>query len=59
MAVPTDRSHHIAICNYGGHKIPAAIGRKNITGCQFHPEKRGEAGLKILKEFIIYYLKII
>ena len=52
MAVPTDPAHRIADCLYGGHKIPATIGRDQITGCQFHPEKSGEVGLKILRSFI-------
>jgi glutamine amidotransferase len=27
------------------------VARENIIGCQFHPEKSGEIGLKILKRF--------
>ena len=53
MAVPTDPAHRIADCVYGGHLIPAAIGRDRITGCQFHPEKSGEVGLKILRRLIL------
>lgn len=53
MAVPSDPAHCIAECVYGGHLIPATIGRDQITGCQFHPEKSGEVGLKILRRFIL------
>ncbi|WP_076792543.1 imidazole glycerol phosphate synthase subunit HisH [Chlorobium sp. KB01] len=53
MAVPTDPAHIIAGCLYGGHFIPGVIGRDQITGCQFHPEKSGEVGLKILRRFIL------
>ena len=53
MAVPTNTAHRIADCQYGSHKIAATIGRDNITGCQFHPEKSGEVGLKILRRFIL------
>ncbi len=53
MAVPTDPMHRIADCLYGGHKVPAVIGRNKIIGCQFHPEKSGEVGLKILRRFIL------
>lgn len=53
MAVPTELSHRIADCIYGGHKIAATIGQGHITGCQFHPEKSGEVGLKILRRFCI------
>lgn len=53
MAVPTDTAHRLADCMYGGHKIAATIGRDQITGCQFHPEKSGEVGLKILRSFVL------
>lgn len=52
MAVPSDPAHCIAECIYGDHPIPAAIGKDQITGCQFHPEKSGEVGLKILRRLI-------
>ncbi|PJZ45521.1 imidazole glycerol phosphate synthase subunit HisH [Leptospira brenneri] len=52
MAVPQSENHLLATCNYGGNHIPAVIHRDNITGCQFHPEKSGEIGLKILKKFL-------
>jgi glutamine amidotransferase len=51
MAVPADPQHRLADCIYGGHRISAAIARDHITGCQFHPEKSGEVGLRILKRF--------
>lgn len=53
MAAPLNPAHQIADCVYGGQPIPAAIGRDQITGCQFHPEKSGEVGLKILRRFIL------
>ena len=53
MAVPTNSAHRIADCLYGGHKIAAMVGRDHITGCQFHPEKSGEVGLKILRRFCV------
>jgi glutamine amidotransferase len=51
MAVPAAPEHRIADCEYGGIRIPAVIGHGQITGCQFHPEKSGEVGLKILRRF--------
>lgn len=53
MAVPLNPEHRIADCVYGGHRIAATIGRGQITGCQFHPEKSGEVGLKILRRFCV------
>jgi len=52
MAEPTDRDHRIADCLYGGVQISAVIGRGNVYGCQFHPEKSGLVGLKILRAFL-------
>jgi len=53
MAVPSDSNNLIAECNYGGIKIAAMIGKDQITGCQFHPEKSGEVGLEILRNFCV------
>ena len=41
----------IAFSNYGGIKVPAIVCKNNIYGVQFHPEKSGEVGLEILKNF--------
>ena len=46
-------AHRIADRFYGGHRVSAVIGRNQITGCQFHFEKSGEAGLKILRKFCV------
>ena len=40
----------IATSEYGAH-LTAAVASGNVYGCQFHPEKSGEVGLKILKAF--------
>ena len=40
----------IATTEYGA-ELTAAVQEGNVYGCQFHPEKSGEVGLKILKAF--------
>ena len=40
----------LATAEYGA-PLTAAIGRGNVCGCQFHPEKSGDVGLGILKAF--------
>jgi imidazole glycerol-phosphate synthase subunit HisH len=52
MAPPADPRDRLADCVYGGQQIPAVIERGNVFGCQFHPEKSGEVGLKILRAFL-------
>lgn len=52
MASPSDPGHRIADCAYGGVLVSAVIERENIFGCQFHPEKSGEVGLKVLRRFL-------
>lgn len=41
----------IATCEYG-ERFVAAIRRDNIMATQFHPEKSGDAGIRLLKLFI-------
>lgn len=52
MASPLAAAHRLADCLYGGVRVSAVIGRDNVFGCQFHPEKSGVVGLKILKRFL-------
>ena len=40
----------IALTEYGA-PVTAAVAKGNVMGCQFHPEKSGDVGLKILKAF--------
>ena len=40
----------IATTEYGA-TVTAAVAKGNVMGCQFHPEKSGDVGLKILKAF--------
>lgn len=48
---PEDSSIIKAVADYG-IKVPACVQCGNILATQFHPEKSGEPGLKLLSNFI-------
>ena len=48
---PKNKYNILANCLFNGHRICVAIKEGNIYGTQFHPEKSGKVGLKILKNF--------
>lgn len=41
----------VAVTEYGG-AFSGAVERANVMGVQFHPEKSGEAGMRILRNFV-------
>ena len=45
----------IATSEYGNQEFCAVVKRNNVVGTQFHPEKSGVVGLKILQEFCKLY----
>lgn len=49
--VPEDQSVITATTEYG-EKLTAAVAKDNIMATQFHPEKSGDVGLQVLKNFI-------
>ena len=46
-----DENIVVATTEYITH-IHAAVEKDNVFGCQFHPEKSGDVGLQILKNFV-------
>ncbi|MCY0870456.1 MAG: imidazole glycerol phosphate synthase subunit HisH [Firmicutes bacterium] len=49
-AQPEDPQQVVATAEFGG-KLPAVVARGSVLGVQFHPEKSGAVGLRILKNF--------
>lgn len=51
--VDTDPEHTLAACEYGLEFAASVVNSKgNVMGTQFHPEKSGDVGLQILKNFV-------
>ena len=50
MAHPADENDLAAVTDYGT-RVPAMVARGSLFGCQFHPEKSGEVGLRMLQNF--------
>jgi glutamine amidotransferase len=49
--VPTDESCVVATTDYG-QPFPSVLGRENWVATQFHPEKSGQAGLRLYANFL-------
>jgi imidazole glycerol-phosphate synthase subunit HisH len=54
--VSTDELYEVAMCDYG-LQFPAIIASEagNVIGTQFHPEKSGVTGLRMLRNFVENY----
>ena len=51
-AVPEDLNIIAAQVNYGSEKLTAIIENDNLLACQFHPEKSGSTGEKLLRRWL-------
>ncbi len=49
---PSKQKNIFAYTQYGNTRFCSAIKMDNVYGCQFHPEKSGDVGLKIIENFI-------
>ena len=49
---PSNPADKIACYDYDGIEVTAAVRHGNIFGCQFHPEKSGPVGLRIVAAFL-------
>ncbi len=52
MAIPSNEGDILAHYDYNGRNITACTHKDNIYGFQFHPEKSGEDGLRLLEKFL-------
>lgn len=50
--VPAEASIICATTEYGGTTFASAVARENLFAAQFHPEKSGEIGLAMLRNFL-------
>lgn len=49
---PESAEDVLALTVYGGLTYCSAVKKGNVYGCQFHPEKSGRLGLKIIENFL-------
>jgi glutamine amidotransferase len=50
--VPVDTSTILGTTEYRGRPFVSAVRRDRITGLQFHPERSGDAGIRVLASFV-------
>ena len=53
---PADTPDIIAVAEYGG-PVPAIVGKDNVIGLQFHPEKSGRVGDQLWRNILEWFGK--
>jgi imidazole glycerol-phosphate synthase subunit HisH len=51
---PIDQGDILGTSEYAGNTFTSVLGRKNLLACQFHVEKSGKWGLKLLNNFCLW-----
>ena len=51
-AGPSDPSHVVARTAYGGVAFPCVVREGSVVGTQFHPEKSGPIGARLLRNWL-------
>lgn len=54
FATPKEPSDLLGSTNYAGQTFCSMVARGNLVATQFHAEKSGEAGLRLLKNFLTW-----
>ncbi len=54
FAQPTDAAHCLGVTNYCGVDFAAVVGKGSLVATQFHPERSGAAGAKLLANFLAW-----
>ncbi len=50
--VPADRRCLAAVTRYGGQEVAAVVVQGAVAGCQFHPERSGAPGMRLIMNFL-------
>ncbi len=51
-ALKVPEENILAYCEYAGERFPALVKKENILASQFHPEKSGNVGLKLIQNWV-------
>ena len=51
FAAQVENPEDLALTTEYGTQVTAMVARGSVFGCQFHPEKSGDVGMTILKNF--------